>query len=231
MGNKRYIGRIKKLLNLAKSSNSHEAASALNKAQAMMRKYGVELNEVLLAELGSTTTAIPGVRPPQWVTNLALTVASALGASVLLNKNYNKTLRRRQGEFEFVAKTPNDEIASYCFDILYKHLLRDRKRFISELPKRMARSGKTARADWYCMGWVNEIDCKVAALEVSEKEQQLITAWLSANKEDVGKHKQRKARDISGASEAFMRGKIDGAEVELHAGVKGRAQDQVNFTG
>ena len=37
---KKYLEKIKKLLNLAKSPNPNEAAVALSRAQAMMRKHG-----------------------------------------------------------------------------------------------------------------------------------------------------------------------------------------------
>ena len=50
----KYLAKIKKLLNLARrSSNSHEAATALNQAQALMRKHKLSQNDVDLMDITS----------------------------------------------------------------------------------------------------------------------------------------------------------------------------------
>lgn len=49
MDKKAAIEKIRKCLALAKSANEHEAAAALRQAQALMRKYGVEDGDILMA--------------------------------------------------------------------------------------------------------------------------------------------------------------------------------------
>ncbi|MTD33973.1 DUF2786 domain-containing protein [Paludibacterium denitrificans] len=51
MDRKSAIEKIKKCPALAKSANEHEAAAALRQAQALMEKFGVEDDDILMSEV------------------------------------------------------------------------------------------------------------------------------------------------------------------------------------
>ena len=61
------IEKIRKCLALAKSANEHEAAAALRQAQALMRKYGVEDGDILMAEVSEARVkAGAKTKPVKW---------------------------------------------------------------------------------------------------------------------------------------------------------------------
>jgi len=227
MDNKRHLERIKKLLNLARSSNSNEAASALNKAQALMRKHDVDLDDVTLSEIGSTSSIIQGVRPPGWVLNLLDIVEASFGVKSLIGRNLEFDSYRDSGSIEFVGRKPNDEIASFCFDVLYYQLLRHRKQFISSLHKNCKRITKRNRADWYCMGWVFEVKKKVNAFSQSDKDSQAINKWVEREYGELSTYSGREAVEDKASANAFRNGVSDGSNVNLHHGVTGAKQKAI----
>lgn len=227
MDNKRHLERIKKLLNLASSSNSNEAASALNKAQALMRKHNVDLDDVALSDIGSTNSTIQGVRPPGWVLNLLHVIDASFGVKSLIGREVRYNSNKDFGSIEFIGRQPNDEIASYCFDVLYKQLLRDRKRFISRLHKNCKPITKRNRADWYCMGWVSEVESKADTLSASNKDQQAINKWIEHEYGELSMYSAREAVEDKAATNAFRHGINDGSNVNLHAGVAGAKQKSI----
>jgi len=225
--NKRHLERIKKLLNLARSSNSNEAANALGKAQALMRKHEVDLDDVALSDIGSTKSTIQGVRPPGWVLNLLGVVEASFGVKSLIGRKLEFNSYRDSGSIEFVGRKPNDEIASFCFDVLYYQLLRHRKQFISSLHKNCKRITKRNRADWYCMGWVSEVEAKVSRLVVPNEDKTSIDLWVERKYGDLSMYSARSNIEDKAAASAFHQGRSDGTGVNLNAGVSGRRPGKI----
>ena len=92
---KNHLEKIKKLLNLAKSPNPNEAAVALSRAQAMMRKHGFEIGDVMLSEVGSTTTLVDKINPPSWVLRLLKVVDDVFGVTHVLTEEYDDVSWKR----------------------------------------------------------------------------------------------------------------------------------------
>ena len=215
---KKYLEKIKKLLNLAKSPNPNEAAVALSRAQAMMRKHGFEIGDVMLSEVGSTTTLVDKLNPPGWVLKLLKAVDDAFGVTHVLTEEYDHASWKRRGAVMFIGIMPNDEIASYCFNVLYRQLMTDRKVFIAGLHKNCKKATKTNRADWYCLGWISEVSSKVQPLVVPTEQKGLIKSWKDKNL-NITTYQARQAKDDKRAIDAYLNGKSDGAGVSIHAGV------------
>lgn len=227
MSEDKYLGKIKKLLNLAKSSNSNEAASALSKAQALMRKHDLNLDDVMLSNISSTHSVIHGVRAPAWVLNLLSVIRQAFGVRSLIGRKINNYSVRDFGEIEFVGRSPNDEIASYCFDILYAQLVKDRKRFIAGLHKNCKPVTKRNRADWYCMGWVSEVEDKVHRLVMPVEDKNAIDRWVDNKYGELTTYSARENVEDKAAGQAFHSGRKDGAGISLYSGVDGAQQKQI----
>ncbi|MCS6271838.1 DUF2786 domain-containing protein [Shewanella baltica] len=214
----KHLDKIKKLLALAGSGNPHEAALALSRAQALMVKHGLDHIDIELASVSKRSVGLKQKRPSLWVASLMNIVAKAFGAEVILNNDFqcNKVISHAT----FIAINPNDEIASYCFDVLYRQLRRDRADYINCLHGNCKKSSKTARADWYCLGWVSTLDEKLLPLVVSPRERMIIDIWMKKNlnlKECV----PRSTADIKKASDAFYRGVKDGQNASLSVPVTG----------
>ena len=139
----------------------------------------------------------------------------------VLTEEYDHASWKRRGAVMFIGIMPNDEIASYCFNVLYRQLMTDRKVFIAGLHKNCKKATKTNRADWYCLGWISEVSSKVQPLVVPTEQKGLIKSWKDKNL-NITTYQARQAKDDKRAIDAYLNGKRDGAGVSIHAGVSGQ---------
>jgi hypothetical protein len=98
--NAKIIEKIRKLLALARSPNANEAASALEKAMALMAEHGVDKAALDMAALGSVTSDFTGSRaakPPLWDTYLSRKICAAFGVRMV--RDYGRFPRPRKTRF------------------------------------------------------------------------------------------------------------------------------------
>lgn len=224
---KRQLAKIKKLLNLAQSSNPSEASLALSRAQALMKKYGVNLDDVALSEVSATDARVDCLKPPQWLSRLIDAINKAFGTSAVASHYYDGSWNKK-GAVKFIGISPNDEIAAYCFDVLYRQLLSHRKAFIASLHNNCKKATKTARADWYCLGWVAEVNAKITPLVVSNDHKTYIAKWKNENL-DIETYTPRAAVEDKKTVDSYMKGRIDGAGVSLYAGMAGEESLKLSY--
>lgn len=226
MDKERYIERIKKLLALATSSNAHEAASAMNKAQALMRKYQIDHEDIELNEVESADASIEPIKPPIWTVWLINMVCDAFGVRSVLGQELGRSGKLR-GQVTFWGPNSKAQVAKYCFDVLYRQLLRDRKAFIAGVHKNCKPITKRHRADWYCQGWVNQVNEKVQKLVVDDEEQALVERAMMKQYRSIGTYEARETKIVSGALDSYSQGVMDGDDVTLNAGVNGKASERL----
>lgn len=220
----KYISKIRKLLKLSGSSNPHEAALALSRAQQMMKKYNLDSDSVLLSDYGAAQTRILVKNPPDWVCKLLIVIEKAFGVDSVITSELDARWRTH-GAIMFIGLKSHCDLASYCFDVLYRQILNDRKVYIGTLHKNCKRSTKTTRADWYCLGWISEVRNKVIPFVVSEGHSNLIRVWKEKNL-NLSSYQPRVVKEDKGQYDAYLNGKLDGANASLHAGM-GRKFDQL----
>lgn len=89
---KKLLDRLKKLMALSRSANEHEAASALEKTQALMREFAITEDDLDLADYG--TTESPAVfiksrqRLPIYAGMLCSVIESAFGITSCTNCSF-----------------------------------------------------------------------------------------------------------------------------------------------
>jgi Protein of unknown function (DUF2786) len=211
MADKTIMARLKKLLALSKSSNPHEAALALERAQLLMEEHGVSEDDLALADIGefpsiSLTTAI---NPPDYLWNLAGMVCGTFGVQTIFASG--------SGRYKFFGRIERAEVAAYTFDVLGRQLRSARLQFLKQQNKRVKRTTKIARADSYAEGWVRAASVKARRLAVSPQEQKLLEAFSARTYGETGPGKARPAREARGSSEAMFQGWRDGEDARLHA--------------
>lgn len=215
------IERVKKCLALGRSDNANEAAAALQHAQALMQKYGIAEEDVRLSDVQSKTARIgKTLTLPRHIVTLISIIESAFGCKAVVSAVWDPRWTRI---VKFIGIDPYPEIASYTFDVLRRRLVRDRKRYISTLSKRLKRSTKTRRADIWAEGWVTAVALKARKLAIGQDKEELVEAWLERNcgeleNEEGRRHKRFDRWDRA----ARWRGYDDGENVDLHHGVSGR---------
>jgi hypothetical protein len=226
MDKSRYIERIKKLLALATSSNAHEAANAMNKAQSLMRKYQIDHQDIELSEIESADASMEPTNPPLWTILLITMIHDAFGVKSVLGESI-KPSGRVCGQVTFWGPAAKAQVAKYCFDVLYRQLLADRKRFIAGLHKNCKPLTKRRRADWYCQGWISQVNAKVDVLVIDDDEQELVERAIANKHGTLGTYSAPKAKIVSGALDSYNQGAVDGDGVTLNPGVSGRERERL----
>lgn len=215
---KNIIEKIKKCLELAKSANEHEAATALRQAQKLMQAHGVtdlDIEHADIQEEGARAGA--SQKPAKWECGLADRVANAFGCSMYLSISYPV------GRWVFVGVSPSGEIARYAFTVLFRQVKRARAEYIRTALKRCTTT-RTRRADLFCEGWVMTATQLVERLAGNEATQARITAYLE-RKRNLSSFQGRDRNAGRNLSERdcgdLVAGKRAGRNAELNRGVGG----------
>lgn len=114
----RLIDRVRKLLNLATSTNEHEAAAAATKAHALLAEYNLTLADVgEEARASSATKSRTKTRKKLecWAYDLAKYVSEAFDCDYY---------HRGDGQTTFIGVGADAEVCAWTFGYLYKTLLR-----------------------------------------------------------------------------------------------------------
>lgn len=124
------IKRIRKLLALSRNnSNPHEAAQALSRAQALMRKHGItELDADISVIKTSSSKGAPSEaeKVPVWMGRLMNVVAGAFGCHTYLDWRITTGgYWRRIVTFYGFGERP--VVAAYAFDVLCRRCKRRQK--------------------------------------------------------------------------------------------------------
>lgn len=224
MNKERYLQKIKKLLNKAKSNSSaEESATALRMAQTLMREHGLGEADVEFIDISeSLTRGAPdnAIKPTCYTSMLLTLICKAFGVEAILDWRYTaRGIPVRIVRFYGPAERP--EVAAYAFDVLSRQLRKARADFIGGLRKNMKPSTKTGRADNYCEAWVNGVWNNLQAFACTEAETTLIQAYRAKHYSNLGKAEPREAAKVRGSDESRYLGYRDGQKVTLRHGVGG----------
>lgn len=219
------IDKIRKCLALAKSSNPHEAASALRQAQALMRQHGVTEEGVRLAEVKEATGDARMQTLTAWETMLCQDVAEAFGCRVIGSKRFKGQWpnRRVVRTWIFVGVGASAELAQYAYDVLSRQCAKDRQAHISKQPKACKAITKTARGDAFARAWVLGVRHQLQAYAGTAEQTALLEHYMAdmfpdlettpAKRREVG----RNVRDGS-LAEGFQAGRQARLERGIEAG-------------
>jgi hypothetical protein len=202
--------KIKKLLMLARSSNPHEAASALAAAQKLMAEYDISaVNSLDVTE--ERAEAIYRENTPKYETLLTFRIAKAFGCQRLYVVGARCTWR-------FIGISHRAQIAAYITQVLLRRLRTARAGYIETLNRVKKRYRKTQRADAFCLGWVSEVTEKLPAFAgVSPEEEKAIAAFYRKEYPDTTSMKF--GRKASGSIKDYQQGLSEGQGVQLQHGV------------
>ncbi len=221
--NEKLLKKIKKLLALSKSSNSHEAAKALEIAQKLMAEHNVNSLDIEISESDSKQKF--SRKTGEYVHALASLIKRVFGVEVYFS-NQKNNIPEQKMHAVFFGQEERPVIASYCFDVLYRQLQQARKAFVATQSKRLKRSTLIARADNYCLGWVHGVYKTVQDFVLTPEEKGKMERFKNQLHEKLNL-KQAKVREIGGTRErcgedSSLKGYLDGKKVKLNHGVNGQ---------
>lgn len=175
------IEKIRKCLALAKSANEHEAAAALRQAQALMRKYGVEDGDILMAEVSEAKVkAGAKTKPVKWESQLSTTVADAFGCRKIFVQEW------KAGYWTFIGCGPAAEVATYAYTVLMRQLRKARGEFQQAHCKRLVPASKTRRADLFCEAWVAAVRRQVEAFAGTPANAEALEVYMDKEYPNLG---------------------------------------------
>lgn len=114
MEDNKILDKIKKLLALSKSPNEHEAQAAMLKAQELMAKYGMSVEESVETEITYTSTVAE--------TSGNATFRAPLGA--IIAKNFRCEVFLYDGCISFYGHSEDVPICKEVFEYAYKTIKR-----------------------------------------------------------------------------------------------------------
>ncbi|MCS6113049.1 DUF2786 domain-containing protein [Shewanella baltica] len=220
--NSKILDKIKKLLRLATSSNQHEAALALSRAQKLMQEHGIESDDPALAGVkDATISALFRARvPTQYLLILAYSIAKAFGCEFYFKPTFKNM------QIVYIGHNERPEVAGYVFNVLERQLTKARKEFLDTLSTRMKRANKTKRADQFCEGWCMGVHNKIEQFALTEKERTELIAFK--DNVDMVKGEAREAKGSGRiADDAKYQGYKSAKNVTLNHGVNGQAQQRI----
>lgn len=226
MERSKLIARLKKLLALSKSNEPHEAALAMKRAQELMAVYNLTHSEIKESEVQEHTSKSyhKGQSLPAYKGALVSTIRKAFQCEVFLQGDY-----KRSGSWMkivvhpvFIGLDPNAEIASYVYDFLARKLDKARAEFMKGINKNTKRQNKTARADYFSLGWVSGVHDQIMKMIPPSEVPDIVKSYKAKRTkgfeetENRATHESKKARWQDG-----MKGYQEGKQVEINKGMGG----------
>lgn len=180
------LSKIKKCLELAKSANQTEAATALRQAQALMREHGLDEQGIELASVTEHDVQAKFLPMLTWEAELISMVAEAFGCDVISTwKIIGKPPfcisglmnQKRTRHWRLIGINAAPEVAAYTFDVLGGQCVRARLAHMRKQSKNCKPATKTARGDAFALGWVRGVQALIERFANGERNQALIDAY------------------------------------------------------
>jgi hypothetical protein len=220
------IIKIKKCLELSSSSNEHEAALAMQRAQEMMAKHSITESDIEMSKITeSDTQAHDSHKVPVHIVRLTNLVARAFGCGYLFSMQYHNW--RNITHARFIGEGARPEIAAYAFEVLARQMGRGRKAYLGGLSRRLKRTSRAKYAALWADGWVRAVSAKVVDMAMSREERDRIEMAITrcgTEKMTVKGHQLKKEKEF----EAFLKGAAAGKDVYLHRAVSERRRSMLN---
>lgn len=221
------IEKIKKCLELAKSSNPNEAALAMEKAQHLMNKYNIDMEEVKLSDINVMNTyASEAIDPAAYILDLASMIGSVFGCNTLFTREIKSS--RWVTTAEFIGIKPSSDLASFAFDILRRQISKDRKKFLKLCSPRWKRPTKIRKANIFCEAWIQSVEKKVKKLVLPADKKSLITYFIKTKYGNLDTIKRRDETWKPVDHQVIKAGLNAGNSAQLNHGVN--MQQQNNLT-
>lgn len=172
---KKIAAKIAKCLALAASDNPAEAETAKRQAYALMSKYNLTAGDVAAADVHEEAIDTGGpYKIPVYLSKLALVIADAFGCGVICDLGFLTV----NTQVKFFGLGIKPEMAAYTYDVLRRHLARDRKVYSATL-KRFKRVNRIRKADLFSQAWVTRIARQVNDFAGNEQEKAAIETYIA----------------------------------------------------
>lgn len=224
------IEKVKKLLELSRSTNENEAALAAIRAREILDKYNLQMKEIETHDKGMKEKSLNAAKNhvPKWMADLGMTVA----------RNYNcyLTISHKAGIIDFYGTDNELAVAEYTFVYLRGELERLAKENHEVNKGRMGSVHWKAWRTSYYLGAVHAINMKLEEHKKSQKRQEeyqeatgqaltTLESQIMKKARDFA-HKKYEIQNATGNTYepdyyAYAQGFADGGKIPLTESLKG----------
>lgn len=222
------LAKIKKCLALAKSTNPHEAASAMRQAQKLMAEYSVSDHDMSLIDVNEVRAKAVSSAANAWEVRLVNLVCDAFGCENFSSVSgcYNDSGNYvRKHEYVFIGTDAAPTIAAYAYEVLSRQCAKARQEHIRKQPKNCKPITKTTRGDEFAKGWVYGVRKLVERFATGDRDKPMLISYLQAKYPDLGKGT---VRDTGAARKTAyghnLAGMTAAQAAQLNRGVGGLAE-------
>jgi hypothetical protein len=211
---KKAAAKIAKCLALAASDNPAEAEAAKRQAEALMKKYNLNGEQVAAAQVTEQQSKTGGKhRPPLYFCQLAAIVADAFACEAIASPGGGY----KESCMIFIGLGCKPELAGYTFDVLRRQLNKDRTSYQATL-KRYKRENKSRIAK------------QVREFAGSDQEKQAVTAYKAQRWGDSLETDQRAGAkpEKNNDWDAIDKGHQAARDVSLHKPVQSKLRTLLN---
>ncbi|EGP9458823.1 DUF2786 domain-containing protein [Salmonella enterica] len=221
LASEKVLSRIRKLMALADNTgNSHEASVALRQAQALMRKYGVAPESVVLTEVKTETCwNIPSnaLSIPGWLNALVSVICLAAGCRSYYGW-YQHSDKKKRRSVTFYGFGERPAVAGYLFGVVCRQLKRDAEHYLHTACAHplLKLSTIRRRMDEYRLYWVGGMWSVLESFEPAISEKVVLDRWLSQQQRNLTPAKVRQPERCRNAKKVRQAGWIAGSQAEIY---------------
>ena len=215
MDKQKVLDKIKKCLNLSKSSNPNEAAIALKQMRKLMDEYKVSMGDVQDSMINSALHH--SKRKMQWKKDLANLIAQAFDCEFFYSSH----------GLHFVGVDSNAEIALYAYETLSRQLDADRKKYMANNHLNNTTKARNLFSYTYCVGWLSQIRAIVDKIVPKEDELEIISKYLAKHYSIKTVSRKQVVAGGEKGSQAMDQGRNDGQKANLFHATSGRDQARI----
>jgi hypothetical protein len=230
MDKQKVLNKVTKLMALANSpgANTHEAATALRQARALMAQYNIESDEIRASQVLEASISTGTRRSPaDWLHSLAATCAGAFDCSHLSYYHPAKGYC-----FKFLGKGIGPDLAAYAYSSLILQLQKARREHVAQ-QKRCQLKTKRRRGQLFAEGWIEAVASRVRefAGELDPEVKADIAAYLTVHHPELKRFDitptEAKGHDRSSSVAGFRLGQ----RAHLQRGVKRDPLERISGGG
>ena len=218
--------KVKKLLSLGESNNEHEASLAMLKAQELLDKYNMSLSdvEIQLEEYIFEKVEFEHKKAPKWIHRLSSIIAQNSYCKLLIGSGSNY--------IKFFGARPDTEVANYMVNYLHRTINELSRKYAGTHYGRVSLGQLNSIKNQYIDGVLQTIGRRLHEM----REQNKATVKTASGTDLFaikGSEVNNRFNDIYKTNKtigigsnyssydmgAYSRGKRDGNNIPLHAGV------------
>ncbi len=223
------LAKIKKCLQLSKSSNTHEAAAALRQAQKLMAEHSVTDHDMTLIDVHEASVKAVSTAANVWELRLVALVADAFGCETyasLSGRFLPSGSYARTRTYVFVGTDASPTVASYAYEVLSRQCAKARLEHIRKQSKTCKPITKTARGDEFAKGWVYGVRELVERFATGDRDRPLLLAYMETKHPELTKGSARDtSRALRKRDQGHISAGIDAAKrAQLDRGLSGVQQ-------